>query len=1363
MKMIIIVNWKWCNKKGGIALYSLGIDIGYSSIKIALINHELEVVESSYSLHKGRVKENIDILLKQLMSKYGEENIRFGAVTGQGSKFISEKQEVTWVNEVTSLVEGSLKKYPQVKSVVEIGGQSSKYITNLDNNDRSNIKISMNTNCAAGTGSFIEEQVSRLGINLENFSEYVGKATFVPRIAGRCSVFAKTDIIHHQQEGTDVKDILLGLSYALVKNYRANVVKKNPIKTPILITGGVAYNKGIVDALKDVLKVNSEDVIVARNCGNVAALGAAILGSKEKLNINLQAIIDMTKENKETIIIQDSRTSFPQLNGFGINDSQSKHLCRLIESNEKVHGYIGIDIGSTSTNVVFMDEDNQVVAFKYLRTLGDPMEAVRKGLLEIKEDIGKDLVVLGVGTTGSGRHMVGKYVGADVIIDEITAQAKAASSIDKDVDTIIEIGGQDSKFIKLEKGVVTDFEMNKICAAGTGSFIEEQANKLNIPITDFGNLAISSTNPTDLGDRCTVFIETNIAAAISKEAKIQDIAAGLSYSIVKNYLNKVVGKKEIGKKVFFQGGVANNQAVINAFRAILGNKIEVPKFFSVTGAYGVAILTKEQMQGSSSGFKGFDLQDRVDFKNSEDTKVKEENNRTRIFEEIEKLYLKGYHGTIDPSKKTVGIPRVLFLDKLFPMFNTFFKELGFNVVLSDITNEKTVELSQEFAMEETCYPVKLINGHVAQLMERNVDYIFLPSLYTMAHEVSKTRQNYGCVYMQCIPRLVNKTMELEQKGIELLEPSLSFKFGKKYMMKTLIALGGKLKRNPIQTTIAITKGMMSLKEFEKEVEDLGEKAVKSLGKNEKAFVIVTRGYGITDPILNMGIPEKLEKMGYKVLTLSNLPAHDHDTSKEHPNMYWPFGQHILSGAQIIRQHPNLYPIYITNHGCGPDTVLAHYFKEEMKGKPYLNIEVDEHFSSVGVLTRVEAFINSLKSEKIHNEDSSNLKHFSDIAAHKHVNIKNKLEEVNPKTALYLPHMYPYSDLLASYLRPKGYNVKVISETTEKTVDLGRKFTISKEYLSFTGLVGDILAKAKELKDSDEQFGFIIPTLEGSEAGGQYHRLLRDKLDGEGFEDTQILSPFIEDIIKNKISKDMFLILLSGDLINMASRKDRKIFFNKFKGMIENNELSINNLKDIAKEIVKINHDKRKLLAVGEVNVLYNDFLNNNTLKNFEEQGIQVTYTPLSEYMWFIWREFLFQKDNEKEKEAHENLKILADYIKIISDTLGSESVFEKNLEKLVKRADEHLGLYTGGNGRYRIAKVLSEELNVRGIITLSSMYENTNTILNILTQGNVISKPLLNLGFDGNQNEIDQSKIDSFIYYTFKNNEIEDNEERKGA
>ncbi|SFI09746.1 CoA-substrate-specific enzyme activase, putative [Tindallia magadiensis] len=1336
-------------------MYSVGIDIGYSAFKGVLINEDLDILESSYVLHKGKIKEAIEDFIDALTEKYPEK-IHFGGATGQSAKALVNSGGICGMNEVTALVEGSRITDGRARSIIEIGGQSSKYITGL-REKASGLTISINSNCSAGTGSFLEEQVSRLGMKLEDYAPMAEKATEIPRIAGRCSVFAKTDIIHHQQEGQSVNNILRGLAYALVKNYRANVIKKHPVQKPILVAGGVRKNQTILEALKSVLKLESDDMILPEHSGIISAIGVASLGLKEKAHLDLKILrLATAKIHREEQAADGIK--FSPLGSYGKADSKNKHLSHFSDRNQPLTGFLGMDIGSTSTNVIFMDEQRRVISHQYLRTKGDPIAAVNQGIELIKEEACGSLRIRGAGATGSGRHLAGKHVGADTIVDEITAQAKAAHSIDPEVDTIIEIGGQDSKFIKMDKGAVVDFEMNKICAAGTGSFIEEQAKKLDIPIEAFGDLALSAESPVDLGDRCTVFIESNIAGALSRGEEMADIAAGLSYSIANNYLNKVVGRKTMGKKIFFQGGVAYNQAVVNAFRSILGKTVEVPPFFSVTGAYGAAILAQERMGRAFA----------TEESNSMHPK------QQGVFQEVERHYLEGYNPERNPRQKTVGIPRVLFLHKLFPLFNTYFKELGLNVVLSDKSDEKTVERSQEHSIEETCYPVKLINGHVAELMEKNVDYLFLPSLHTMAHPVSQTRQNYGCVYMQCAPKLVEKMMEPEKKGITLLTPELSFNFGKQHMMKVLMELGEKLGKNKIQTSAALAKGMMHFKAFEKKVEELGEKTVRELKDQEKVFVIVTRAYGITDPVLNMGIPEKLEAMGHKVLTLSNLPAHDYDTSGEYPNMYWPFGQHILSGIRIIKEHPNLYPIYLTNHGCGPDTTLVHLVKSEMGEKPYLHLEVDEHCSAVGVITRLEAFINALKSEKTEPEKALSLKEYGANQEKASLNMKMSFGELDKETEWYIPYMDSYSLLLAKFLQQKGYHIKVLPKTSKRTLDIGRKKTLTKEYLSFTALLGDVLAKARETDGENRQIGFVIPTTEGAEAGGQYHQLIREKLNSEGFADLKVLAPFVEDLIKEKsITNDLFLLMLAGDMVHLAPENRKREYENTFLHLIRNESLNMDKLENVAAEIRDLHqkdHSRKILRLVGETGILFNPLLNNDLSKVVEKKGIRLRYQPLSESFWFLWKDFLAQGINKNQHSAHQELKKLEAYIKRIHLALEEESPFEEQPEALLKRANSSLKYYAGGNGRYRIAKATGGVGDDMGMLMIASMYENTDTILTILQEEELLKNntPHLQMTFDGDENETDKSKLESFIYYRLKEQEKEEQkkqkeDERKGA
>ena len=1330
-------------------MYSIGIDIGYSSVKVILIDEKNETRFNSYQMHKGRIKNTLIRILKELTASFDPQEIRYGAVTGSGSKFLSAGGTVKSVNGVTTVVEGAIAENLKIGSIIDIGGESARYITGLGGGDKSRIEISMNSNCSSGTGSFLEEQMSRLNLKLTDYSELVKKAKSIPRIAGRCSVFAKTDITHHQQEGVPAPDILLGLAYALVRNYKGTVMKKLPIRKPILFSGGVAHNEGIITALKNVLKLADEDLIFPSHLGCVGALGAAVIANKDRLAVNMNTVLSLAERAEELLANGGDEIALPKLSAYGQNDSLGKHVYKDVSAENGTIGcYLGVDVGSTSTNLVLMDENEELVAYKYLRTLGNPVDAVLRGFREIKNEYGKKIRIIGAGTTGSGRYMIGRMIGADVVKDEITAQAKAAVHIDGGVDTVFEIGGQDSKFISIEKGAVVDFQMNKICAAGTGSFIEEQAKKFNIPIEDFGDIALSSDKPISLGERCTVFIETSIAACLSRGAELNDIVSGLCYSIVNNYLDRVVGQKKVGNKIFLQGGLAYNQGVINAFRAVTGKEIIVPPFFSVTGAFGAALLTKEEMTGPQSAFKGFDIT--ADDLTALLDKGKKDKRKDDFSDNVRKLVFEDYWPEQSPNK-TVGIPRALFTFGMFSMFNAFFKALDLNVVLSDPTDENTIALGQQYAMDETCYPMKLITGHVAALMEKKVDYIFFPDLVTVDHPGSQSRKNYGCAFMQLAFKVMNRAMELDKKGISLLSPTMAFHMGQESIMKSFLKIGAQLGKSPEQTKKALQKGLEAANRFEERMAQNSQKVMSQLKPAEIAFVMISKIYGVADPVLNMGIPEKLADMGYKVLPFYDLP--EGDISKEHPNMFWPFGQHILEPAQLIRRHPNMYAIFLSHHGCGPDSILSHYFREEMKGKPYLHIEIDEHSSGVGIITRVEAFINSLKN--IESRQAADINTYIDSMVHGETNIKSRLSDVDDKKTVYLPYLYPYSEIFKEILLRKGINAKALPASSRATIETGRKFTITEEYFSLTALLGNVFTTLnKRGRQEADHSALLIPQNEGTETDGQYSRMLRTKLDEEGFEDVDVVSPFLEDVLceDEKTFHEISLGLLAGDVIWNAPRESRDKFLNTIADIIGKEQLDLEHIKQMAQAVSK-ELDKesfgKTILAVGEINILFDELLNNYTFRELEGKGHRVVYSPFSEAMWMMWKDYDDQNKNDRSPIMAQRLAEHQDNMLAVSEVLSGWTPFEAEPDGLMQNADGTLGYFAGAHGRYRQAKQLCKSHKFDGIITAASIYENTGIVLGMLQKGfeDENTKPVLNLTFDGTKNENDRIKVESFMYY----------------
>ncbi len=1330
---------------------SIGLDIGYSSVKLAVVDATDNIIFENYRLHKGKVRDALLESLKSVLNRIDANDITFAGVTGSGSRFLSATKEIATLNEVASIVEGSLALNREIKSIIDIGGQSAKYITDFSENERSHTKLSMNTSCSAGTGSFLEEQVSRLNLKLDDYSEIVKQARSIPRIAGRCSVFAKTDIIHHQQEGVSVADILLGLAYAVIRNYKGAVMRKLPLQKPIYFAGGVARNQGIIRALNDTLKLDPGELIINDHFSTTAAVGAAILSRREEKTVHLGLLLAILEDAGE---FEENRTediSMPSLEHFGRGSTEIE-LFPVTKSNESIGEacYLGIDVGSTSTNLVAINRDNKILAFRYLKTLGDPMKAVEKGFAELKTELGRDNRIEGVGVTGSGRYLIGNLIGADVIKDEISAQAKAAGTIDPEVDTIFEIGGQDSKYIGLKNGVVADFQMNKICAAGTGSFLEEQANKFSIPIDQFGNLALSAKNPINLGERCTVFIETSIASSLSRGAKIEDIAAGLCYSVARNYLTRVVGQKPVGDKVFFQGGVAHNLGVVNAFKALIGDKLIVPPYFSVTGAYGAAIMAKEEMLDRLSQFKGFDFKLRNQFEAERREKTPNPDHKREFGKKIEAIVFEDYDGSIDPARKTVGIPRALFTYGMFPLFNTFFRELGFNVLLSDASSEYTIGLGQEYALDETCYPVKLINGHVAELVQKKVDYIFFPDLYTVDHPGSESRLNFGCAYMQLAFKVVNRAMDLEKQGIELLAPTIAFSLGQEFMKNSFGKLGKQLGKTTEETNKALQQGMRAILEFEERLENNAHDTLKSIRPDEKVFVLLSKIYGVADPVLNMGIPEKLMDMGYKVIPFFQLP--EVNVSAMHPNMFWPFGQHILEPARLIKEHPNLYAIFLTHHGCGPDSVFSHYFREIMDGKPYLYVEVDEHSSSVGVTTRVEAFINSL--EEVQTKRAEDVESYTENLECKPARIFENIGDLPSLSQICLPYLYPYSRIFEEMLTQNGFQAVSLPRTSKKSCDAGRKFTITEEYFSLTALLGDIFYSLDQRNPVNGSPVFLLPQTEGAEVEGQYSRLVRTKLDEEDLSHVELLSPFLEDFpgFPNDVVRQVWLGLIAGDLILNAPRCKRNRHLSKVIQSIRDNRLNIDFLELLAIEIfaeLRSTPFKKSVLAVGEIFVLYNDFLNDHVFDDLENQNFRIGYAPLSEYLWAVWRDYADDNPGKISEDYRQNLDRLKELMGIISYCLAEESPFEAIPDNLIGTANKTIGYYAGAGGRYREAKLLTKTRNFDGILNVFSMYENTGITLNVLHKAfeNENNKPVLNLTFDGNKNENDKTRIESFLYY----------------
>jgi predicted CoA-substrate-specific enzyme activase len=619
---------------------SLGLDIGCISLKAALVggvddsalfsgllsrHPQLFSAEAGlkhvdgrpllvtqYRRIKGGPGDATKALVDDLLAVLPEGKVAGVRVTGSGGRMIGQALDATFENEFKAITRGIVALRPETRTVFEMGGETSKFIRleALDGAGCAGIAdYQTNGDCAAGTGSFMDQQASRLLYSIEDVGDIVLDAGKAASIAGRCSVFAKSDMIHAQQKGYQPPEVLRGLCDAVIRNFKGTIAKGKVIESPVAFVGGVAANKGAVQALREAFDLDEDDLFVPEYHSSIGAIGAALL----EMDFDVARDAALLELDADRLPAADFPVTEP-LSMDKVVLLRDMAVPYEFTQTDPVDAFMGIDIGSVSTNLVVVDAEGRVIKEIYTKTDARPVEVVGKALLDVYEEIGERINLRGVGTTGSGRELIGELCGADVITDEITAHKTGADfigrKIGRQVDTIFEIGGQDSKFISLQDGIVVDFAMNEACAAGTGSFLEEQAEKLGISIIDeFARLALNSPAPIRLGERCTVFMERDVMAYQQRGARREDLVGGLAFSIATNYLNRLVRERTVGDCVFFQGGTAYNDAVAAAFSQILGTEIIVPPHNGVIGALGMALLARERVQrtGDPTAFRGWDL------------------------------------------------------------------------------------------------------------------------------------------------------------------------------------------------------------------------------------------------------------------------------------------------------------------------------------------------------------------------------------------------------------------------------------------------------------------------------------------------------------------------------------------------------------------------------------------------------------------------------------------------------------------------------------------------------------------------------------------------------------------------------------
>ncbi len=994
----------------GKALYA-GIDAGSVSVNGIVIDEQKQIVYASpYRRHFGKVEESVAELVGDLEARFGADRIKVVAFTGSHGRHLSERCRAPYEVGIISQLLGAVHISPGVRTVISMGGQETALIQVAHHGSNWELEhFSTNGLCASGTGSFIDQQAERLATSiyerrgdrdrpaidriLADFIALGLKSRQPATVACRCTVFTKSDMIHLQNKGERLEDIIHGLHVGNARNYLSTVVANRVLRDPILFIGGLSLNDLQVKALGDYFP----GLVVPPHSTSLGALGAALHGfaAGRTAKIDPAALIVPNDRRAAAVPIglrlALRKTAFPEGND----------IPRRMPA-AGLRGYLGIDIGSTTTKYALIDEAGRIVDKRYVPTCGKPVETVQGLLQHIRVQAGPDLKIQGVATTGSGRTVVGDFLEADLIIDEITAHARGAVAVDPAVDTIFEIGGQDSKYIAIRDTHPLDFDMNKVCAAGTGSFLHELANKLGIDIVgEFQEIALASETPVKLAERCTVFMESDLMSFHQKGAARQDLIAGLCYAVVQNYLNRVVGKRRIGERVMFLGGPSLNKGVVAAFENVLGRGLLVPRHREVLGAFGAAVCVQEKMHAEGgrrpSTFRGIEraVGDRMLFlektcqadpKCQNQCKLKiysfdgrksvwggecgrydlscggggrKENYfqlRTKIWED----HMAGVYVTLPDAplmeadgRPTVGMMRALYGIHGCLLWAHFFDQLGFRLALSPPTNESISKSGIETMTAETCYPVKVSHGHARLLMGRT-RHLFLPTPLDMTTPHDRER-GYYCPMVQSNAYMIRAALGMPAEAA--LSPVLNLRADPGMLALDLHAqMGHRLGVGAGRVRRALKHALDRQDRFVKELRRVGDHILQRIGTTEPLVVVTGRPYNLYDERLNLRLGRSLAKIG-----LAALPMDFIDVSRIHlgdfASMYWGLGAQILRTARLISATPNYFGLHLTNFGCGADSFIEHFYKHTMGAKACLILELDEHSAAAGVMTRLEAYQN----------------------------------------------------------------------------------------------------------------------------------------------------------------------------------------------------------------------------------------------------------------------------------------------------------------------------------------------------------------------------------------------------------------------
>jgi predicted CoA-substrate-specific enzyme activase len=1135
---------------------TLGICIGASTVSIVQLVQEQgvsrknpttlkknsQVIEYSLHPHEGDPKRTLISVLTHL------DLNSFDRIAATGRRFrkfvnltsIPEPQAVEYAYQYV--------KSPNVScpAVVSAGGETSMvYVLNRFGRISN---VLTGNKCASGTGEFFLQQLRRMNVSLEAAARWAA-AEEPHYVSGRCSVFCKSDCTHAINKGVPKSKVTAGLC-KMMANKILELLKKLERKN-IMITGGSARNHMMIEYLREQIS----GLIVPEEAPYFEALGAA-LWALDNPTLSFPGASNL---------FRNEMASFDMLPP--LQDSEDMVIFKTIEMGEIQAGdvcILGLDVGSTTTKAILLRKaDDALLASVYLRTAGDPVEASRQCYHAILEQVKKKvnpskISIEGLGVCGSGRQIAGLHALTDGVINEIIAHANAAVHFDAQVDTLFEIGGQDAKYTYITNAVASDYAMNEACSAGTGSFLEESAHEtLDVKMEEIAEIAIKGKRPPNFNDQCAAFIASDIKNAIHEGIKHEDIVAGLVYSICMNYSNRVRGNRPVGQKVFMQGGVCYNRAVPLAMASLVGKPIIVPPEPGLMGAFGVALEIKKRIEIGLMAPRRFDLEvlakrevkygksfncsggrEKCD-RHCKITMIEIENTKYPFGGACNRYYNLRHHIKFDiqtfdlirvrqrlifekygvrpvidstrglakgngkKSRGRIGINRSFLVNTYYPLYSTFFTELGFAPVVPDSYSQEGIDQRNA----AFCYPAELAHGFFHSLLEMKnpPQYIFLPH-FKAVPVLNGNSSSQVCPIVQSETFYLRATFrekldQLERKGTKLLTPLIDLTKGLESARKPLIEIANQMGVNSKEAHIAFSKAVKQQVKCMAEMRDIGNKVLEELATDPDkiAVVIFARPYNGFVEEAHMGIPHKFASRGVLAIPFDFLPLED-EAAKRH--MYWGMGQRILKAARVVKGHPQLYGTFITNFSCGPDSFIIGYFRDMMGRKPSLTLELDSHTADAGLETRIEAFLDIVSAYRQLMAEIRIIPKKQPFVPAQTLLEKGiakvitssgeTLPLVDPRVTLLLPSMGKIStETLAAVFRSEGLNVVSHPPSDETVLKLGRANTSCKECLPLILTTGTLLDYIQNEKKNDEILVYFMPKASGPCRFGQYHIFMED--------------------------------------------------------------------------------------------------------------------------------------------------------------------------------------------------------------------------------------------------------------------------------